>query len=266
MSYKEPELAVLILDFRREQESKLLLNSLRKNLQVNAKLYYLSNSPEDYVYQYVKEGLIDVLIVNKENLGCGIGTRQLFHASLSKYSLYCQVDQWLIRPFTQDHFNQITERLNTFFYADLAGNQGNGQFSERAFLIETQKYLEIPGIDSIIGSPGPFANYRWGEKHVQDYMSDNYLRFFSTHPFFGDNGRVSYRTYPCGGETLHYTDTKQLFIIKQLKKRYDDFPNLKLTDSEWNQVLSGTWEQGNVPEMDKQHSFKYYENRPMPTM
>lgn len=260
--YKEPDMSILILDYLREKEAKLLIQSLKDNLKFNAKIIYLSNSPEcDYAKKFLDDGDIDQLIINKKNLGCGIGTRQLFHACMSKWSLYCQVDQWLGKEFTADMFQHMVDYIgrNHSFYCDLAGNQGHGQFSERAFLIETKKYLDIPGIDEIIGSPGPFANQKWGEKHVQEFMKENGLKFCSYSPLFVDNGKVSRRTYPCGAETLHFTDEKRLFILKPFKQKYYDFPNLQLTEQEWELALSGNWpSSGLIPEKDRGNSFIYW--------
>ena len=264
MSYSEPELTIAILDYEREQEANLLIKSFEENLKFRAKILYLINGGNySYAEKFLKDKRIDTLIINKENMGCGIATRQLFHASMSKYTLYCQVDQWLSLPFTQEFFDGLTKELSekaNLFYIDFAGNQGHGRFSERAFIIETSRYLSIPGIEDIIGSPGPYANYKWGEQHIQEYMRDNYLYFISVKPqLFSDNGKISRRTFPCGGETMHYTDEKRLFILKPLKKRYDDFPNLKLNDAEWELVLSGNFpKEGLIPESDKPHSFIYW--------
>jgi len=263
--YTEPKLSILILDFLREKEANLLIQSLQDNLKFRAKIIYLSNSLNcDYAKKFLDEGKIDQLIINKENLGCGISTRQLFHSSMSEFSLYCQVDQWLGREFTEDMFNHITDSMyrDGYYYCDLAGNQGHGQFSERAFLIRTKNYLNIPHIDEIIGSPGPYANYKWGEKHVQEFMKGNGLKFSSIKPsLFVDNGKVSRRTYPCGAETLHYTDEKRLFILKPFKQKYYDFPNLQLTEPEWEVALSGNWpKEGLIPEKDKNNSFIYWKD------
>ena len=47
-----------------------------------------------------------------------------------------------------------------------------------------------------------------------------------------------------------------LKIVKPLKQRYNDFPNLKLNDLEWEEVLSGKWpSEGKIPEADKHDSF-----------
>lgn len=260
--YTEPELSILILDFKREKEFIILAESLKRNLKINSKIIYLSNTPNcNYALEYLKNGLIDEFIINKENLGCGVGTRQLFHAAMSEFCLYCQVDQYLNYQFTNKTFDIIKDLIikDKFFYVDLAGNQGHGRFSERAFIMRKQDYLEIPNIDTIIGSPGPWANYRWGEEHVNEYIEKNRLRFTSTAPaIFGDLGASSIRTYPCGGETLHFTDTKQLWILKPLKQKYLDFPNLKLNDDEWNLVLSGKWVNGTIPQNDLKDSFQYF--------
>ena len=77
--------------------------------------------------------------------------------------------------------------------------------------------------------------------------------------FFADNGKWSYRSYPDLAETCHSTDEKVLKIIKPFTRRFDDFPNLKLTDAEWAEVLEGRWPvEGKIPEADKPNSFKVW--------
>lgn len=261
--YKEPELSVLILDYLREKEANLLIQSLQDNLKFRAKIIYLSNSPNcDYAKKFLDEGKIDQLIINKENLGCGISTRQLYHSAISKYVLYLQVDQILISEFNQEMFNIITSELEknpNVLYCDLAGNQNHGKYSERASLMEKNRYLNIPDIDTIIAGPGPYANYKWGEQHVNEYIKENNLTFFTIKPLlFADNGKTSRRSYPCGGETLHFTDSKALYIIRSLKQRYDNFPNLNLNNEEWELVLSNKWINGTIPQNDLKHSFNCF--------
>jgi len=260
--YTEPLLSILILDFLKKREAEILIQSLQDNLKFKAKIIYLSNSPNcDYAKKFLNEGKIDTLIVNKTNVGCGVATRQLFRASMSPFSIYCQVDQYLSRPFEEVRFNSLANQLSypNLFYIDLAANQGNGLFSERSFMIQTHKYLSIPDINMVTGSPGPYSDQKWGEKHVQDYMKEKNLFFYTTKPlYFSNNGKSSIRSYLCGGITLHYTDSKNLFIIKPLKQRYNNFPNLNLTDKEWDLVLSGQWVNGTIPERDKPYSFTYF--------
>ena len=73
--------SILILDYNQKEESKRLLESIKANAFFKKKVYFLANgNSEDYAYEYYKDGLIDVLISNKENNGCGFGTMQLLKA------------------------------------------------------------------------------------------------------------------------------------------------------------------------------------------
>ena len=64
--------SILILDYNQKEESKTLLESIKANALFDKKVYFLANgNSEDYAYDYYKDGLIDVLISNKENNGCG---------------------------------------------------------------------------------------------------------------------------------------------------------------------------------------------------
>lgn len=261
-SYIPSLLSVAILDHHRPQELSTLFNSLNQHLQVGADIVYHHDGPRDDAESnpYV-DSRIDVVITGRKPRGCGIATRQLFQACMTPYIMYVQVDQYLVRPFTQQVFDECIKVLEnpTVFYVDLAGDQGRGRPSERALLMKRKAYLEIPGIDDVIGGPGPYADHRWTEQHLQEYMFSNGLRFATVRPhFFADNGKWSRRSYPCGGRTRHATDEKTLFIERPLKQRYD-FPNLKLSDPEWEEVLAGKWPiEGKIPEADKSSSFKVW--------
>lgn len=256
-------LSIAILDFKREKESARLFESLAQNLHIDVDVVYCHDGrPEQYVLDAYDSGKIDTLITTKLPQGCGIQTRQLFQACMTPYILYCQVDQFLVQPITEAFLKYCIDMLEanpTIFYIDLAGNQGQGNPSERALLMKRKDYLNMPGIDDVIGGPGPLADKKWTEKHLQDHMKDNGLTFATMKPvFFADNGKESRRSYSCGGETLHYTDEKTLFILQPLKQKYD-YPNLKLSDSEWAEVLEGRWPvEGKIPEADKPHSFKVW--------
>ncbi len=142
-------------------------------------------------------------------------------------------------------------------YLDLAGNQGHGRASERAHLINRRRYLDIPGMDDTVGGPGPFAQAKWTESQVQGHCGDAFL---TGRPLFADNGAWSERDYgPAYGnaKTRHRTDTKRLFILSPFSRRADGFPNLNLSDEEWDLVLTGRWPmEGRIPEADKPHSFQ----------
>lgn len=259
--YKPNLLTVAILDHHRPNEARKLFESLDNHLKVSADVLYCHDGQPSLPYSldYLGMGKSHALIITNKPKGCGIQTRQLFQAAMTPYVMYVQVDQYLVRDFTEEHFAKCMEILEEphVFYVDLAGNQGQGRPSERALLMKRQKYLDIPGINDVIGGPGPYADHRWTEKHLQDHMTTESLLFATLNPFFfADNGKWSRRSYPCGGITIHSTDEKVLRILKPLKERYD-FPNLNLSDAEWEEVLTGRWPaEGKIPEADKAHSFK----------
>lgn len=255
--YKEPIISIVILDFNRPKEAELLINSIKAHCQFEYELVYVSNGGEqDYVKFFYDKGVIDILVLCKKNGGTGLGTKQGFKAANGKYVIYLQVDQWIKQPISQELINRIIFDLNinpTCLYHDLAGDQGHGNFSERALFIDREKYLAIPDLKEGIGGPGPLADHLWSEEAVQNYMKRENLTFLTAN-LVGDNGKISIRDYPCGGQIAVETDTKKLFILNPIKERID-FPNLKLTDIEWQTVLSGNWINGTVPEQQVKDSF-----------
>lgn len=251
----------LVLDYNRPKESELCLQSIRKFAKFNYNIIYLSNGgQQDYVYNYYKNNLIDKLILRKFNNGCGLGTRELFNDFDidCEFVFYVQCDQFMIRDLKQNEIDLYISKINNkTLYIDLAGNQGNGKYSERAHFINKNTYNKIP---NAIGGPGPYANQKWTERALQDYIAKNNLEFITIDPpLFGNNGKISYRQFPCGGETMHFTDTKQLWIIKPLKDRYDGWPNFNLTDEEWVKILNNQWENGTVPVNHAKDTFKCWE-------
>ena len=248
-----------ITDYNRPKESELCLKSIHKHSKFSYQILYISNGGnQDYAIDFYKNGLIDKLILRKRNSGCGLALREAFNDFdlKSDYTALIQCDQFLIRDYTQDELNYHLRLLKSkeYFYIDLAGNQGNGNPSERAHLINKHDYQMIP---NTIGGPGPYASEVWTEKSFQDYIKKNDLKFFTCPMLFGDNGKVSIREYPCGGELIQHTDTKAVFITKPISKRID-FPNVKLTDYEWNKILSNTWINGDIPINHKNDSFLYW--------
>jgi len=59
---------------------------------------------------------------------------------------------------------------------------------------------------------------------------------------------------------LMYTDTKEVFILKPISKKIE-FPNVHLTDLEWEQILNNQWIDGTIPEQHKNKTFKVW-NKP----
>ena len=260
------QLTFAVLDYERPKETLLCIESIKRYCSVNYQLMYVCNGGSPLLgIELQANGHIDTLIVNKNNWGCGIGMKQCIQSSMTDWVIIVQSDQIMNRPFIEDEFNLLTSHLAAHpetFYMDLAGNQGHGRYSERAGLINRAKYLGVPWLEDTIGGPGPYANSKWTEQLIQEYITEKGMTITSANPLlFADNGKWSQRSYPCGGETKHSTDERRLFILKSLARRYDDFPNLKLNDEEWRQVLAGEWpKEGKVPEADKPHSFIYWKS------
>jgi hypothetical protein len=247
-----------ILDYNRPLESELCLQSIRKNAKFPHKIVYLSNGGvQDYAIKFYKDGLIDKLILRNKNSGCGLGTRELYNDFDldSKYIIYVQCDQFLYREFSQQEIEFYIQQIESgYAYVDLAGNQGHGNYSERAHLMNKYYYQTIP---NDIGGPGPYADSKWTEQCVQEFMKDKKFIIANPH-LFADNGKISRREYPCGGCLVQYTDSKAVFIEKPIINRID-FPNLHLTDDEWAKIISGQWINGTIPQLHKESSFNVWE-------
>jgi hypothetical protein len=257
------KLTVALLDYNRPRESERCLRSIHQHFTLPRdqwQLLYLSNGGDQGSAKWwYEQGLIDTLLLNQRNWGCGIAMKQMAQAALTEWVMMVQTDQYAVREWCaeeMDHAIDCLERAPEMLYLDLAGNQGRGNASERAHLINRRRYLDIPGMDEVIGGPGPFAQSKWTERHVQDHCGASFL---TGQPLFADNGAWSERDYgPAYGnaKTRHRTDTKCLYILSPFSRRADGFPNLNLTDEEWRTVLAGEWPvEGKIPERDKPHSF-----------
>lgn len=255
------KLTVCILDYNRPAEAERCVRSVRQHILVDKlNVLFVSNGGDQTrAYQLYDDGVIDTLVLNKTNVGCGIGMKQAAQAAMTEWIMLVQCDQYAIRTYIQKEFEYHIEQLSShpeWLYLDLAGNQGHGRLSERACLLNRRKYLDLPGLDDVIGGPGPYAQSKWTEKHIQD----SGLSFASDQLLFADNGAWSEREYgPEYGnaKTKHRTDTKKLYILFPFSRRADGFPNLNLTDQEWDTVLAGQWPvEGKIPELDLPHSFR----------
>jgi len=255
--------SIVILDYKRPFEAELLLASLKKHAHFPYELVYVSNGGDQgYVQEFYNQGLIDILVLSKENGGTGLGTRLGFKAASGAYVMYLQVDQWLGSDISSFEISDMVNFLvhhPECFYIDLAGNQGHGNYSERAGFLNRERYLNIPELGKAYGGPGPFAHIQWSENGVQEHIKKNNLNIVIGPKVFGDNGKNSVREYPCGGILMLSTDEKRLTIIKQIKKRAD-FPNLKLTDAEWELILDEKWIDGTIPEGHRDSSFVAWKN------
>lgn len=248
----------LVLDHNHSEESYSLLRSLHDNVKIDKEIIFFSNGGrQDYVADYYSNGLIDTLILNKQNTGCGFGTTDLVKFSRSKYAFYIQSDQWLSQKITNI---ELDEWVKLFYYQPellaigLAGDQCQGKYSERAQIFNTELYNRIPNKPN--GGPGPFHHLEWNEGYIQQWTS----RWGLTHQiwpkkYFEDVGCWAKRENPDGSIFVHRSDTKQLWIIKKPTQKYV-YP--KFTNEEWEKALAGKWENGTIPQNEKEHSFMYW--------
>jgi len=260
MKEVETEVSYLVLGYMRPVESKLCLLSLREYTKFECPVIYLSNGGmQDYAWDFYKEGLIDKLILNKENEGLGFGTTDLFKICKSDYAIYVQCDQFLGREFTQEELNKQIDVLSTapsIRSISLAGDQCQGKYSERAHIIKTNFYNNIQCKPN--GGAGPYHHVEWNEGFIQNYYrEDGYEHYIWPEQLFGDNGAWAYRRNPDGSEWRHRTDLKKLWLIKGPVKEQYVYP--KFTDEEWKNVLEKqAWEDGKIPEQEVKDSFKVW--------
>lgn len=271
--YQEPELAILVLDYCKPIESHLLLQSIKKYVKVPNKVIFCDNgSGEDYALQFLRDGLIDQLIINRESTGLGLGTRDLHALAQSKYVLYCQNDQIFGADLSEKDFETFKQALEddpTRFSSkiksiSLAGWPcGESIFSERAFIMLTNSYKSIEPLS--FGGAGKYHEYPWREGQIQDLYKKYKWVHAATHPIVIDNGVFAVRDMgTSGGVFCHRTDTKEMWVIVQPKEFNSAYP--KLTESEKQFVLHHGWIDGTIPETERTHSFCCWDNTTLARM
>jgi hypothetical protein len=249
--------SILVLDHQRPEESRRCLESLKKHAKFDNRVTFMSNGGDSsYAFEFFKEGLVDRLISERENLGCGFGTMELFNGARSKHAFYVQSDQFLQGDIFSSDVDKFVEILGTsekVKHIDLAGNQGNGIFSERALFINVEFYNSIQKDG---GGPGPFSHLKWTEESCQDFYKAHGFKFLSTNTLFANNGKISVRENPDGSKWRHRTDTKELWMLSPPTKKYG-YP--KFSNEEWEKVLEEKiWPDGQIPENEKPHSFNCF--------
>lgn len=255
---------LLILDYNRPKELKTLLESLKKYANFDKKVVVLNNGGERYADEYLESGLCDKVINNKINVGCGLGSIQLFSQCESEFAFYLQCDHELICFINEESVDIFKKMINSgeYFYVDLAGDQGHGVYSDRAHFIKREDFLLI---NKQGGGVGPLSDLKWTEEDIQDHMRENGLKFYSVYGYlpsgtnpiapFLDCGKESVRENSDGSQWRHRCDTKELWLIKGPVKEKSDYP--KFTEEEWKLVLeTQSWPDGQIPEKEKEHSFR----------
>lgn len=274
--YTEPYLAVLVLDYRKPIESRLCLESIKRHLKVPHHVIFCDNGGgEDYPMAFVREGLIDQLIVNRDSRGLGLGTRDLFALTFASWTIYLQNDQVFARDLTQDERDRMfmwyggqTARREMVASISLAGAPcGDGVYSERAHLIRTADYKQWEG-QLYLGhyGAGQYHNGEWREATIQrHYRTSNLTHLMWPHPLVADNGVYAVRDMgPEGGMFCHRTDTKQLWVIRQ--PIILDLAYPKVTPGEENILLANSWADGAIPELEAAHSFRCWDHTPLAQM
>jgi len=260
--YKEPELTIVVLDFLKETETRLCLESIKRHVKFSVKtiLYHNGNGAE-YPYQFFREGLCDTLIQTQKNEGLGIGTRDTFNAVFSPWTLSLQNDQIIGRDFTQEEFDKIKQYFDAGYNGNiiksisLAGPVcGQGIYSERCHIIKTDFYKWMEKGLPYHGC-GPYHDGEWRESYIQRLYKANSLIHFTDWPaLVVDNGRSAKRQNPDGSLWEHQPDRKGLRLINgPVRDRYV-YPYF--TPEEWDYVISTqSWPEWQIPEKEKAHSF-----------
>lgn len=251
----EPTLSVLVLDYRKPEETLACLQSLRTHLKVPAKVVLLDNGGvSDYAWQYYKDGLCDVLLSKRKGQGGGAGQTDLFRWCDTEFALFVQQDQILLRDIDSLVFAEFTRLLLAYQCIDLNGDQSRrGVWTDRAHLIRTSFFNSLAPFPN--GGPGNDAA-PWNEAYLQRVFTERGFRIAHVDPvFFRDNGKWSVRE---AGDGLykHRCDTKRMTILKRPTYRTDVYP--PFTDAEWTRVLDGQWTDGDIPEQWRAHSFTHW--------
>lgn len=263
-TYEDPLLSVLVLDFLKEAETRMCLESIRRHVKVPHRVVYHHNGPGDYPAVLLKDGLVDQLVQTRVNWGLGLGTRALFAATFSPYSLYLQNDQFLIRDYTEYDLGAMAALLDgpsgpgrRVVSISLAGAPcGDGVYSERAHLIRTDVYRAWEGAGCLgYHGAGPFHEGPWREEQIQTlYRAHGGVHMIWPQPFVADNGSRAIRENPDGSLWQHYPDTKALWLLRGPVKQRHVYP--RFTENEWTQVIeTQAWPAGAIPEAERKESF-----------
>jgi hypothetical protein len=265
-TYTEPLLSVLILDHAKPIETRLCLESVKRHVLFPHRVILCDNgSGEDYSLRFVREGLVDQLIVNRDSRGLGLGTRDLFAASGSAYSFYLQNDQTLFRDFTEQEFQFITHLFGAatddgiVCSVSLAGSPcGKGRYSERGHIIATAQYRlwEEKGLLGYHGA-GPYHDGVWRERQIQDIYAAHGRTHYEHQPLVQDNGVYAIRDMGAAGYWLHRTDSKQLWCIVPPTVKNPAYP--KLSDEEYALAAAGRWPDGAIPAIEVKDSFRCWD-------
>jgi len=265
--YKDPILTLGVLDFAKPIESRLCLESIKRHVQVPHKVVFCDNgSGEDYPISFVREGLVDQLIVNRESTGLGLGTRDIMNASYSPYTIMMQNDQLFSRDLTQADFDALTSQLGKdtaegkIASINLAGRVAPlNTYTERAHLLFTTFYKQMERNGELgYHGAGKYHNGPWRESQIQAIYAAQGLIHWTppTIPWVSDNGVFAVRDMGDGGVFCHRTDNKAMWVIAKPKDIHSFNPSYpKLMDEERAFLMVQGWPDGQVPLLEQGSSF-----------
>ncbi len=262
--HTDPQVTFLVLDFRKEAETRTCLESIRRHAKLPHKTVLLDNGADpltNYPGDLYREGLCDVLIRKRDGRGGGFGQTDLFRWCDTRYAIFVQNDQELLCDIDEVVFAQLTSLFRpdgsisgAYQCIDLNGDQSHkGIWTDRAHLIDTAFFNSLAPFPN--GGPGNDA-VPWNEAYLQQVFAERGYQIAHIRPaLFADCGKWSVRE---AGDGLyrHRCDTKQLWIERQPTYRTEVYP--PFTDSEWADVLAGRWVGGTIPEQWKAHSFTHW--------
>ena len=266
MEYRDPVLTVSVLDFAKPIESRICLESIKRHVKVAHKVVFCDNgSGEDYPISFVREGLVDQLIVNQGSMGLGLGTRDIMNASFSPYTLMMQNDQLFSRDLTQADFDALTSQLGKEINGkkiasiNLAGKIAPANhYSERSHIVFTTFYKQMERNGELgYAGAGPYHHAGpWREASIQAIYAAQGLIHWTppTTPWVSDNGVFAVRDEAQGGIFLHRTDLKKCWVIvPPIGPKNPLYP--KMTDAEFELAKKGEWVDGAIPEQEIADSF-----------
>lgn len=257
------KVSILVLDYNKPEESRLCLESVKKHCLFEKEVIFYSNGGEqDYAIDFYKEGLIDKLVLSKQNWGLGIGTTDLLQLCRTEYFIYLQNDQYFFRDLGNENLSVLLYFLEThkeYGCISLAGNPcGQDIYSDRCHIGNTKFFRDMDswGESFPDGGCGPYfsGSETYNENFIQRYFKEHGLLAPAIEPLVQDNGKWSIRENADGSIWKHRTDTKELWLEKGPVKQKAEFPFL--LDEEWNEVLETQKWEGKIPKAELNHSFR----------
>ncbi len=252
------QLAFLVLDFNRPQESRTLLESIKRHVKFPHKvLFYSNGGDQSYISEFYECGLIDILVASRKNEGSSIGTIRLAELCPCKYFINLQCDNYLVRDLDEVEFSQMKKALTNGNGAIDFAFVGKQVFSERAFMADIEFYLNNEFLTH--SGTGPFQNSALdnSEQAFTKWLKKNNKQIAHwVNRLIADNGKYAVIEVN-NGLMRRRCDTHQVWVIKTPEK---SMPLWNLSENDWNKILAGRWENGSIPENSVKDAFFFYSN------